>query len=236
MIFNAHFSPITWEGIGQDLVDKLLSGYNTCLFAYGQTGSGKTFTMMGRGSGGNAKPGDDVVPSKASDMKHGTVNDQEDHNVRRRYHVSPGGKARRYASSFDPARGKNQSNSRSPLSQRRRDVQGGSHAARCASQPIAPNSDREEDRGVIQRMCNYLFERSAKLCAHEDATATAYCATVDGVRCGNLNNADAYGGAEAQRDIEQGHQPISEREQISDDKRRSIKTTWEFRYELIYSD
>ncbi|CAM9416228.1 unnamed protein product, partial [Choristocarpus tenellus] len=36
-----------FEGIGKEVVDRCLDGFNSCLFAYGQTGSGKTFTMMG---------------------------------------------------------------------------------------------------------------------------------------------------------------------------------------------
>ncbi len=40
--------------LGFELVENVLSGYNTCVFAYGQTGSGKSFTMMG-GQGDDQK-------------------------------------------------------------------------------------------------------------------------------------------------------------------------------------
>lgn len=43
-------------GIGKDVVENCLSGFNTCLFAYGQTGSGKTFTMMGAEPSATASP------------------------------------------------------------------------------------------------------------------------------------------------------------------------------------
>lgn len=36
------------EGIGEPLVEHVLSGYNACCFAYGQTGSGKTYSMVGQ--------------------------------------------------------------------------------------------------------------------------------------------------------------------------------------------
>eukprot|EP00730_Choanoeca_flexa_P016383 TRINITY_DN7720_c0_g1_i1.p1 TRINITY_DN7720_c0_g1~~TRINITY_DN7720_c0_g1_i1.p1 ORF type:complete len:788 (+),score=209.67 TRINITY_DN7720_c0_g1_i1:26-2365(+) len=36
-----------FEGIGQQAVDAILSGYNVCVFAYGQVASGKTYTTFG---------------------------------------------------------------------------------------------------------------------------------------------------------------------------------------------
>ncbi|XP_066569005.1 kinesin-like protein KIF14 [Amia ocellicauda] len=40
---------IVYSKLAQPLLDKVIQGYNTCLFAYGQTGSGKSYTMMGYG-------------------------------------------------------------------------------------------------------------------------------------------------------------------------------------------
>lgn len=36
-----------FEGIGKDITNHCLRGYNGCIFAYGQTGSGKTYTIFG---------------------------------------------------------------------------------------------------------------------------------------------------------------------------------------------
>lgn len=36
-----------YNGLGLDMLDNSMLGYNACIFAYGQTGSGKSFTMMG---------------------------------------------------------------------------------------------------------------------------------------------------------------------------------------------
>ncbi|XP_063233979.1 kinesin-like protein klp-20 isoform X2 [Bacillus rossius redtenbacheri] len=46
------------------LIDKVLEGYNTCLFAYGQTGSGKTYSMTGEDldSPEGPGPGAGVIP------------------------------------------------------------------------------------------------------------------------------------------------------------------------------
>lgn len=49
--YSRHSAPTVHRnvqtGIGKNVVDNCLAGFNTCLFAYGQTGSGKTFTMIG---------------------------------------------------------------------------------------------------------------------------------------------------------------------------------------------
>jgi len=42
-----------FKNIGKPLVDKLLQGYNSCIFAYGQTGSGKTHSIFGEGCNEN---------------------------------------------------------------------------------------------------------------------------------------------------------------------------------------
>lgn len=36
-----------YDGLGADILDNSMLGYNACILAYGQTGSGKSFTMMG---------------------------------------------------------------------------------------------------------------------------------------------------------------------------------------------
>jgi kinesin family protein 13 len=36
-----------YEGLGVEILENSLAGYNACIFAYGQTGSGKSYTMMG---------------------------------------------------------------------------------------------------------------------------------------------------------------------------------------------
>ena len=36
-----------FEGVGREVVENCLEGYNGTIFAYGQTGSGKTFSMSG---------------------------------------------------------------------------------------------------------------------------------------------------------------------------------------------
>ncbi|CAF0703162.1 unnamed protein product [Brachionus calyciflorus] len=36
-----------YDGLGLEVLESSMAGYNACIFAYGQTGSGKSFTMMG---------------------------------------------------------------------------------------------------------------------------------------------------------------------------------------------
>jgi kinesin family member 11 len=41
-----------YDNTGGVILDKVLQGFNGCVFAYGQTGSGKTWTMEGGGGSG----------------------------------------------------------------------------------------------------------------------------------------------------------------------------------------
>jgi hypothetical protein len=41
-----------YQNTGRVILDKVLQGFNGCVFAYGQTGSGKTWTMEGGGGAG----------------------------------------------------------------------------------------------------------------------------------------------------------------------------------------
>jgi Kinesin motor domain len=36
-----------YKSFGEEFLDHIFDGFNTCIFAYGQTGSGKSYTMMG---------------------------------------------------------------------------------------------------------------------------------------------------------------------------------------------
>ncbi|XP_049816709.1 chromosome-associated kinesin KIF4A isoform X2 [Schistocerca nitens] len=50
--------------MAQPLLDKVLNGYNACLFAYGQTGSGKSYSMMGLETDGEKEFGKEagIIP------------------------------------------------------------------------------------------------------------------------------------------------------------------------------
>ena len=58
--FDQIFDPPTqqdhvFEKVALPLVERTLSGYNSCCFAYGQTGSGKTYSMFGEDKGNNSQ-------------------------------------------------------------------------------------------------------------------------------------------------------------------------------------
>lgn len=45
-----HGQESVFNGVARPLIDRVLCGFNTCLFAYGQTGSGKTHSVFGEGN------------------------------------------------------------------------------------------------------------------------------------------------------------------------------------------
>eukprot|EP01064_Diplonema_japonicum_P035416 TRINITY_DN7665_c0_g1_i2.p1 TRINITY_DN7665_c0_g1~~TRINITY_DN7665_c0_g1_i2.p1 ORF type:complete len:1394 (+),score=352.21 TRINITY_DN7665_c0_g1_i2:37-4218(+) len=56
-----------YNGIGRELTQHALEGFNTCILAYGQTGSGKTHTMMGQ-HGSETEEGKGVIPRMCNDL------------------------------------------------------------------------------------------------------------------------------------------------------------------------
>ena len=54
-----------FQRVARPLVERTLSGYNTCCFAYGQTGSGKTYSMFGEDEG-NGQQG--VIPRAVANV------------------------------------------------------------------------------------------------------------------------------------------------------------------------
>ncbi|RYY34286.1 hypothetical protein EON62_03440, partial [archaeon] len=53
-----------YENTGCVVLDRVLAGYNACIFAYGQTGSGKTYSMMGAGT----PDSEGIIPRMCRDM------------------------------------------------------------------------------------------------------------------------------------------------------------------------
>jgi hypothetical protein len=56
-----------YDRSAEHVVDRVLEGYNACVFAYGQTGSGKTYSMMGpEGTATEASEG--IIPRMCRDI------------------------------------------------------------------------------------------------------------------------------------------------------------------------
>lgn len=56
-----------YDRSAEHVVDRVLDGFNACVFAYGQTGSGKTYTMMGPESGLSAES-EGIIPRMCRDI------------------------------------------------------------------------------------------------------------------------------------------------------------------------
>eukprot|EP00742_Colponemidia_sp_Colp-10_P002471 GILJ01002633.1.p1 GENE.GILJ01002633.1~~GILJ01002633.1.p1 ORF type:complete len:566 (+),score=80.46 GILJ01002633.1:73-1698(+) len=72
---------MVFERTAATLIDKILYGYNSCVFAYGQTGSGKTHTMQGS----TDQPG--LIP-RLCELLFAAINDPRckyDYNIRASY-------------------------------------------------------------------------------------------------------------------------------------------------------
>ncbi|CAM9685659.1 unnamed protein product, partial [Sphacelaria rigidula] len=152
-----------FEAIGRDVVDKCLSGYNTCLFAYGQTGSGKTFTMMG-GADPSATP---AAVANATPSTSGTSLAAPGIPTSSSAPISP--ISPQSASPPSSPSSSSRATDRENASSNAHETEKGSGEATDGLPPTAEKLSpvlgagvgSGAQRGVIPRICQYIFERAA---------------------------------------------------------------------------
>lgn len=236
--------PTKHIGIGRDVVDKFLSGYNTCLFAYGQTGSGKTFTMMGlegaRPKDTNPNPNPNPSPrhtnlggescttgsSAATEAAIAGVGSQGE--TSRLPVVLSKMKTDAWLVNTRSPRAKDQS-ATSPGITHPKTEQEIKRNARGAGEGV------DEGRGVIPRICDYLFQHAATMRAEAEAVAVGGDSgrVADSIKDGGTGqskavagggtNAEGLDSGKAKLRLEgegDGHEP----QRITD-----TRTTWSFR-------
>ncbi len=56
-----------YDATAEHVVDRVLDGFNACVFAYGQTGSGKSYSMMGP-EGSTSREDEGIIPRMCRDI------------------------------------------------------------------------------------------------------------------------------------------------------------------------
>lgn len=230
-------------GIGRSVVDNCLSGFNTCLFAYGQTGSGKTFTMMGAGSSTTASAAQQArtVTPQTPAVEMGAIESQ--HNPCDAATVGGDSKGRipsfgRDSSNAAPgssSKGKNgdtgaisaskttegDSVLRPPGIMTNWQPDAGHNHGKNNTQELSAGLSvvvgNNANRGVIPRICDFLFERAGSAAAKVNANSMAIA-----------GRAEADGGLRGSNTVSSSSSSTDNRSSGGIGKRSGISTRWTF--------